>query len=86
MPLLVCGTGLYVDAVVFDYRFGPAADPAQREKLEAMSVEALHIYCIQNNIPLPENSQNKRYVIRAIEQKGISAKRSDVPMKNVLIV
>ena len=86
VPLLVGGTGLYVDAVLFDYRFGPAADPEQREKLEAMSLEALHIYCNQNNIPLPENSQNKRYVIRAIEQKGISAKRSALPIENAIIV
>jgi len=86
VPFLVGGTGLYVNAVVFDYQFGPAADPEEREKWEGMSLEALHKYCIQNNIPLPENSQNKRYVIRAIEQQGVSAKRSKQPIDNTIIV
>ena len=86
VPFLVGGTGLYVDAVMFDYQFGPAADPEEREKWEGMSLEALHMYCIQNNIPLPENSQNKRYVIRAIEQQGVSAKRSKQPIDDTIIV
>lgn len=86
VPFLVGGTGLYVDSVVFDYQFGPAADPEKRAKLEQMSLEALHNYCIQYNIPLPENRQNKRYVIRAIEQKGISNKRLESPIENCIIV
>jgi len=86
VPFLVGGTGLYVDSVVLDYEFGPAADPKWRAELEQMSLEMLHKYCIQHNITLPENDKNKRYVIRAIEQKGISAKRSDAPIKNCIIV
>jgi len=86
VPFLVGGTGLYVDSVVFDYEFGPVADPEMRSKLEQMSLEELHKYCIQHNISLPENHQNKRYVIRAIEQKGISTKRSETPIENTIIV
>jgi tRNA dimethylallyltransferase len=86
VPFLVGGTGLYVDSVLFDYQFGPAVDPEERTKLEGMSLEELHKYCIICNIPLPENDQNKRYVIRAIEQKGISGKRLDTPVKNCIIV
>jgi len=85
-PFLVGGTGLYVDSVVFEYEFGPPADPERRAELEAMSLEELHNYCIQHNILLPENDQNKRYVIRAIEQKGISSMRSAEPIKNCIIV
>lgn len=86
IPFLVGGTGLYIDSVVFDYTFGPAADPERRAELEQMSLSELHNYCIQHNISLPENDQNKRYVIRAIEQKGISTKRSDTPVDNCIIV
>ena len=86
VPFLVGGTGLYVDSVVFDYEFGPVADPEKRTKLEQMTLEELHKYCIENNITLPENDQNKRYVIRAIEQKGISTKRSETPVENTVIV
>jgi tRNA dimethylallyltransferase len=54
IPFLVGGTGLYVDAVIFDYHFGQA-DPELRAKLEALSLEELHEYCRNNNIKLPEN-------------------------------
>jgi tRNA dimethylallyltransferase len=86
VPFLVGGTGLYIDSIVFDYQFGPPADLEKRAKLEHMSLDELHKYCIQNNITLPQNEQNKRYVIRAIEQKGTSSKRSMTPIDNCIIV
>jgi tRNA dimethylallyltransferase len=70
-PFLVGGTGLYVDSILFDYKFGPKADQAQRSKFESMSVEQLQEYCKNNNIELPENSKNKRYLIRNIERGGV---------------
>jgi tRNA dimethylallyltransferase len=86
IPFLVGGTGLYVDAVIFDYQFGPPADVGQRAVYETMSIEQLHEYCKINNIKLPENAQNKRYVIRAIEQGGAVSKRRPSPIENSIIV
>lgn len=86
VPFLVGGTGLYVDSVVFEYEFGLAADPKRRAEFNEMSLDELHKYCIQHNILLPENDKNKRYVIRAIEQKSTSNKRSAEPIKNCIIV
>ena len=86
VPFLVGGTGLYIDSIIFDYQFGPVADPEKRVELELMTLQELHYYCIQNNIMLPENEKNKRYVIRSIEQKGISSKRLDAPIDNCIIV
>jgi tRNA dimethylallyltransferase len=86
IPFLVGGTGLYVDAVIFDYQFGPQADPAFRAELEAMTLEELHDYCKQNSVSLPENDKNKRYVIRAIEQKSINTLRRNEPVENCIIV
>jgi tRNA dimethylallyltransferase len=86
VPILVGGTGLYVDSVVFDYEFGPAADLVMRAELEKKSLEELQSYCIEHNISLPENDQNKRYVIRAIEQQDVSTKRSETPIPNSIIV
>jgi len=85
LPMLVGGTGLYVDGVVFDYEFAPP-QPELRKKLEAMTLEELHKYCSNNNITLPENHQNRRYVIRAIERKNVSGKRLQVPIPNTIIV
>lgn len=86
VPIIVGGSGLYIDGVIFDYQFGPAADEKQRHSLEVMSLEELHEYCHKNNIQLPENHSNKRYVIRAIEQKSINKKRRERPIDNTHIV
>lgn len=86
VPILVGGTGLYVDAVVYDYQFGPAADTELRGKLEKLSLEELYVYCNSHNVSLPENDKNKRYVIRAIERHGATAKRRQSPLDNTLIV
>ena len=86
VPFLVGGTGLYVDAVVFGYEFGDDFDPELRDRLEKMDLQELHRYCDDNNIELPENDKNKRYVIRAIEQKSINSKRKHEPIDNCIIV
>lgn len=85
IPFLVGGTGLYVDAVVFDYQFGQA-DPELRARLEAFSLEELHAYCKENNIKLPENEKNRRYVIREIERKNDPGERLLEPQQNTIIV
>ena len=86
VPFLVGGTGLYIDAVIFDYQFGATANTELRDKLERFTIEQLHDYCLSNNIELPENKLNKRYVIRAIEQGGVSRKRNDKMIHNAYVV
>jgi len=86
MPMLVGGTGLYIDAVIFDYQFGDVADEKKRETLNNMTMDQLYEHCRNNNIPLPENVQNKRYVIRNIERNGINDSRRTEPISNTIIV
>lgn len=86
IPFLVGGTGLYLDSILFDFQFGPPVVPKERAALEQLSLEQLHGYCLKNNILLPENKYNKRYVIRAIEQKSISRKRRTEPIGKTIIV
>jgi tRNA dimethylallyltransferase len=85
-PIMVGGTGLYVDSVVFDYQFGPPVDLEMRAQLEELSLDDLYSYCNKNNISLPENFKNKRYVIRAIELKSTSSTRLEEPISNCFIV
>lgn len=85
-PLLVGGTGLYVDSVIFDYQFGADRDEAYRKELEAKSLSELYYICDEYNIMLPENNKNKRYVIRAIEQKSINTKRRSELIENCIVV
>lgn len=86
VPLLVGGSGLYVDAVIFDYQFGPDFDKFLRQSLESMNLEQLQEYCVKNNIKLPQNHKNKRHLVRAIEQKGVNKQRREKPIQNCNIV
>ncbi len=86
VPFLVGGTGLYIDSVVLDYNFGEKADSSIRLKLETMNIEGLYEYCDKNNIKLPENYKNKRYVIRAIESHDSDKKRRITPTDNTIVV
>ncbi len=86
LPILVGGSGLYVDSVLYNYEFPPAADKVIREKFEQYSLEMLHNYCAENNIMLPSNKNNKRYVINAIARNGAEPKRSKRLKPNTIAV
>ena len=86
VPLLVGGTGLYIDAVLYDYQFGSDVDQAKRAVFESMSLSELYKYCTKNNVKLPENFKNKRYVIRSIELSGEKHKRNAVKIANSMVV
>ncbi|MFZ2125133.1 MAG: tRNA (adenosine(37)-N6)-dimethylallyltransferase MiaA [Candidatus Saccharimonadales bacterium] len=86
IPFLVGGTGLYIDSIIFDYKFGDKADDDKRNTLSNMSIEQLHQYCKNNNIELPENFKNKRYVIRRIEQNGAVQQSRENIIDNAVVV
>lgn len=86
IPFLVGGTGLYVDAVMFDYKFGNKIDKSLRSELQQLSLEDLHKYCIDNKIDLPRNYKNKRHVIRNIENNGIKIQDSKTLKYKSLVV
>lgn len=86
VPFLVGGTGLYIDAVIFDFQFGAKADESMRQRLSRMSVEQLQDYCVKNNVNLPENRRNKRYLMRAIERCNHDNTRNSTPDKQTIVV
>lgn len=86
IPFLVGGTGLYIDAIVFDYKFGNKSDVKKRTLLEKLTIEELWEYCSKNNIELPDNYNNKRYVIRCIEQGGTNNSRKVEINNNIIVV
>lgn len=86
MPIIAGGTGLYVDAVLFDYQFPTEANPGQRAALEAKSINELRQQCIKNSIKLPENDRNKRHLIASIVRSNRSPQRLAEPIPNTLIV
>ncbi|CAN5403721.1 tRNA (adenosine(37)-N6)-dimethylallyltransferase MiaA [soil metagenome] len=86
VPILVGGTGLYIDAVLFDYQFGTPNNEKLRYELQQKSLEELHLYCHEHRINLPENHKNKRYVIRSIENAETSIDKKNEPVyKNIIV-
>lgn len=69
LPIVVGGTGLYVDSLFFDYDLDSrenAVDP----KLEQMSVERLQNIIQANGWQLPDNESNPRHLVGVIMRKG----------------
>lgn len=85
-PILVGGSGLYIDSVIFDYKFGPPADKAYRQELNQLSVEQLQSLCREKNIDIPVNDKNKRHLVRAIEMGKDVTKHGKKLRKNTLVV
>jgi tRNA dimethylallyltransferase len=76
LPMIVGGTGLYVDAVI--YRFdlsGSAPDPRVRAELEQYSVEQLQSRIRERGLVLPVNARNPRHLIRTLERGNTPVSR-----------
>jgi len=86
IPFLVGGTGLYIDSVIFDFQFGAKYSKEKRANLQEMTISELQQYCVNHDAALPENSKNKRYLIRAIERAGKKPSGLEVPLSNTIVV
>lgn len=69
VPILVGGSGLYVDSIIYSYKL--RADNfklSQRRELEALTINDLLLKIKSAGIKLPKDTKNKRRLIRAIER------------------
>lgn len=86
VPILVGGTGLYVDSVLYDYSFLEPSNSAQRETLNALSLAELIDLATRSKLPIETiDLRNKRRIIRLIENNGAMPGRSSV-RKNTLVL
>ena len=87
VPMLVGGSGLYIDSVIYDYQLShePRFNMARRQQLESMSLIELKNYAISQQIELPNDIQNRRRLIRAIEQGGVNKKCSQLIPNTIVI-
>jgi tRNA dimethylallyltransferase len=86
LPILVGGTGLYIDSVLYDYEFMPSGEPGERERLSAMSLDDLLAEATRLELDLSHiDTRNKRRVIRAIETKGMIPARKHL-RENTLVL
>ena len=67
--LLVGGSGLYVDSLLWGYQFQTKPiDQNQRQQLNQLSVSQLQQSIDQHGLARPENWTNKRYLVRTLER------------------
>lgn len=67
LPIMVGGTGLYIDAVIYNFTFRPLPLMAEREKYAGMSVGELQQAVRAAGMELPSNSRNPRHLMRMLE-------------------
>ena len=87
LPIIAGGTGLYIDSVLYDFKFTAYSNNLdERRKLENKSLEQLIYHCEKNNIKLPKNIKNKRHIINAILRKGEDPLKNDKIISNTILV
>jgi tRNA dimethylallyltransferase len=72
LPILVGGSGLYIDAVLYDFKFPPLADAKLRAELEQLTTDELveRLNAIDPSIAETVDRTNRRRLIRALETAG----------------
>ncbi|HTH71816.1 MAG TPA: tRNA (adenosine(37)-N6)-dimethylallyltransferase MiaA [Candidatus Pristimantibacillus sp.] len=85
VPFLVGGSGLYIDAVIYDFGLRPAADPAGRAELQKLSVDELQERILDKGIALPFNKRNPRHLIRTLETGGLTPVKGNL-RSNTLVI
>jgi tRNA dimethylallyltransferase len=85
LPIVVGGTGLYVDAILYDFTFRAPADKSLRAELNALNVSELQKRLAEQGIPLPNNPLNPRHLIRALETGGEPAGRKPLRANTLIL-
>ncbi len=89
LPIIVGGSGLYIDSVIYDYEFRAPADAAKwaelRAELQGLSVEELQRRVLAQGLELPSNARNPRHLVRTLETGGRSAARSELRPNTLLL-
>jgi tRNA dimethylallyltransferase len=86
LPILVGGTGLYIDSVLYNFGFLPDVSPQERAELDAMEISSLIKLAEKLNIDLLDiDTRNKRRIIRAIEAKGQKPTKSQLRPGTMII-
>jgi tRNA dimethylallyltransferase len=86
LPIMVGGTGLYIDGVLFDYGFLDAGDRSAREGLSALSNDDLLGKISEQGIELGDvDVRNKRRLIRLLETNGAVPSRGEM-RSNTLVL
>jgi len=86
LPIMVGGTGLYINGVLFDYSFVESNDSRKRRLLNNMSLEKLQSEALKTDPHLSKSTlHNTRHLIGIIERQGTPKNNMNKP-DNTLII
>lgn len=85
LPILVGGTGLYMDSVLFAYAFRGETNPAMRAHLSSLPAEELRKMVLAAGYSLPDNDKNPRHLIRILESAGAKPAKG-IPRGQTLVL
>ncbi len=86
LPILVGGTNLYIDSVVYDYSFLPPVSPQVREARNKQVLSELLQEADEAGINMDGiDTRNKRRVIRALESGGQRPTNTELRPNTLLI-
>jgi tRNA dimethylallyltransferase len=86
VPLLVGGTGLYIDALLYDFSLRPTVvDDTLRAKLSRQSPEELRQHILDRGLKLPIDDRNPRRLLRTIEANGALSRKEPMRPNTLLI-
>ncbi|MFO0881856.1 MAG: tRNA (adenosine(37)-N6)-dimethylallyltransferase MiaA [Candidatus Saccharimonadales bacterium] len=83
-PILVGGTGLYVNAVVYDFSLAPPND-AVRKELEGLGIVELQKRIQAARLQMPENTQNRRHLVRTLEKGDVAINHKPLSPETIII-
>ena len=85
LPIIVGGTGLYVDAFLYDFKLS-TPDLSKYQQLEKLTIDELQNHIVDNGYNMPINYKNKLHLISTIIRAGVEPQRSHVlPVGSVIV-
>lgn len=75
LPIIVGGTGLYIDAFLYGFTFRQLPDKRTRKGLQQLAVPELQERVRAAGLPLPANAANPRHLARLLES-GVSPRQN----------
>ncbi len=87
LPIIVGGSGLYIDSLYYDYQLAIQDNSVSSQELEKKSLAELQKIIQENDYPMPNNFQNRRHLIGVIKRSGQSPndRHSEVSNQQLII-
>lgn len=86
VPIIVGGSGLYVDSVLYNFQFPKNPGAYSKEALEQMGDVELTSLLNKHSLENEQlNTKNKRHVVNALLRLGESGSRSQLPSSAIVL-